>query len=337
MKQFLFLSLLFVSVVVHGQGKPSTMQFQKLAGYNTAKSFTDETGKDSLTIPYIKLVRVWMKQIARDSALAHSGSTQTLQQVFNVGGGGKAFLSKSDTVSGGTTNNFIIDSALQVKIKAQTVTLSSQDATSTLAVANTGSAVMTSTMIGLYGSLTTSDNTFSSSFTLTNTSLPYYYITLNTPSANSTITIPSQFQSGATNYRILNRTQLSSTFTWAFTGGTLQDAFGNSVTTFPAGYMYEIAQQSASVWVIKNISYVGLGRTGIPIAGSFSTTGSATTTFTVTTGVTEPNTSYKVNVTPTSILSSALFYVNNKTATTFDVVYLSGLTGTVSFDWVLTP
>lgn len=72
-------------------------------------------------------------------------------------------------------------------------------------------------------------------------------------------------------------------------------------------------------------------------AGSFSGVGTATTTFTVTIGVTMANTTYKVNATPSNLLAAAIFYVNNKTTTTFDVVYLAGLTGTVQFDWSLFP
>ncbi len=71
------------------------------------------------------------------------------------------------------------------------------------------------------------------------------------------------------------------------------------------------------------------------IAGSYSGVGTATTTFTVTIGSTQPNTTYKVQATPSNTLSAALFYVNNKTTTTFDVVYLVGLTGTVTFDWLV--
>lgn len=71
----------------------------------------------------------------------------------------------------------------------------------------------------------------------------------------------------------------------------------------------------------------------IPVAGSFSGSGTGTTVFTVTIGVTKENTTYKVNVTPTNILSSAMFYITNKTTTTFDVVYSTALTGTVTFDW----
>jgi len=77
--------------------------------------------------------------------------------------------------------------------------------------------------------------------------------------------------------------------------------------------------------------------TNLPIAGSFSGVGTATTVFTVTIGRTMANTTYKVNVTPTSVLSAALFYVTNKTTTTFDVTYMAGLTGTVTFDWILSP
>lgn len=71
-------------------------------------------------------------------------------------------------------------------------------------------------------------------------------------------------------------------------------------------------------------------------SGSYSSTVVATTTFTVTFGGTEPNTTYKVNVTPSGVLAAALFYITNKTTTKFDVTYLSGLTGSVTFDWILT-
>ena len=69
-------------------------------------------------------------------------------------------------------------------------------------------------------------------------------------------------------------------------------------------------------------------------SGSYSLFGSATTTFTVTIGVTMPNNTYKVQVTPTNALgASSNFYVTNKTLTTFDIVYPAGLSGTFSADW----
>jgi len=73
------------------------------------------------------------------------------------------------------------------------------------------------------------------------------------------------------------------------------------------------------------------------LAGSYSTTATAQTTFTVTIGSTMANTNYKVNVTPSGVLTAAVFYVSNKTTTTFDVTYLSALTGAVSFDWIVAP
>lgn len=71
------------------------------------------------------------------------------------------------------------------------------------------------------------------------------------------------------------------------------------------------------------------------LGGSKSATGTATTTFTVTLPYTQDNTNYAVSATAKNTLSSAIHYINNKTTTTFDVVYLTGLTGAVAFDWIL--
>jgi len=86
--------------------------------------------------------------------------------------------------------------------------------------------------------------------------------------------------------------------------------------------------------LLRLMSYDGTvwGTVG-SLTGSFSGVGTATTVFTVTIGATMPNATYKVSVTPTSMLSAAVFYVTNKTTTTFDVTYLAGLTGSVTFDW----
>lgn len=83
---------------------------------------------------------------------------------------------------------------------------------------------------------------------------------------------------------------------------------------------------------------LALARGTVPIAGSFSGAGTATTTFTVTIGQTMSNTSYKVpQPGALNVLSAAPCYITNKTTTTFDVVYLTGLTGTVAFDWAVFP
>jgi hypothetical protein len=71
-------------------------------------------------------------------------------------------------------------------------------------------------------------------------------------------------------------------------------------------------------------------------SGNFSTTATASTAFVVTFGGTQPNSTYEVAITPTNLLSCALLYISAKTTTTFTVTYLSGLTGTVAFDWILT-
>lgn len=71
------------------------------------------------------------------------------------------------------------------------------------------------------------------------------------------------------------------------------------------------------------------------ISGSYSLFASATTTFTVTIGSTQPNNTYKVQVTPTSVNAITGYYVTNKTTTTFDVVYPSGLNGSTMFDWTV--
>lgn len=71
------------------------------------------------------------------------------------------------------------------------------------------------------------------------------------------------------------------------------------------------------------------------LAGSFSTTGSGGATYTVGLGTVLPSATYAVTITPTAALTATNFYVTNKTTSTFDVTFTSGLTGTVTFDWAL--
>jgi len=72
---------------------------------------------------------------------------------------------------------------------------------------------------------------------------------------------------------------------------------------------------------------------GRVISNSYSLFASATTTFTVTIGTTMTNNTYRVIVQPTSANAIVGHYVTNKTTTTFDVVFPSGLNGTTTFDW----
>lgn len=73
------------------------------------------------------------------------------------------------------------------------------------------------------------------------------------------------------------------------------------------------------------------------IGGSFTSVGTASTVFTVVIGQTLTNTTYKVLVTPTDLLSTTSYYVSLKTTTTFQVTFTTGLTGTVNFDWGILP
>jgi len=72
-------------------------------------------------------------------------------------------------------------------------------------------------------------------------------------------------------------------------------------------------------------------------AGTKTATGTATTTFTVTIGHTMADTNYSASAEGSNLLSSAVHWTTNKTTTTFDVVYATGLTGSVAFDWTVTP
>jgi len=122
------------------------------------------------------------------------------------------------------------------------------------------------------------------------------------------------------------RTVANLTANQTFTNKTI--AVGSNGITGTAG---RVAQFNPSTGNLE------AGSSAPAIAGSFSGSGSATTTYTVTIGATMAGTAYKVNATATNALSAASFYINNKTTTTFDVVYLTGLTGTVAFDWSVFP
>jgi hypothetical protein len=257
----------------------------------------------------------------------------TLQSVITnerAGGGGLARISKNDTVSGQNSFNWKFDSISAFTVNAASISLNST-------ATGTSSLVVNGPTIALLGGLLEQNITESASFTLTQANVVSHFVDLTTPSSNQTITLPSAGSNQGAWYKISNLST-STSFSWSFGGVALLDASGNTVTAIPNGYTYEIfCAQNGSNWRIKNISYVGAGATGIPVAGSYSSTGTATTTFTVTMGVTQPNTTYKVGFAPTDALSAAPYYITNKTTTTFDVVYLSGLTGVVSFDWTVTP
>ncbi len=124
-------------------------------------------------------------------------------------------------------------------------------------------------------------------------------------------------------------------------------------TYIPSGYMCRTDGSGGLSWYspsgIANFNFNSIGYSGASYgsntltikpqlyAGSYAGTGSATSSFVVTIGTTQVGTTYKVNVTPTAALTAAPFYISAKTTTTFTVTYLTGLTGTVTFDWSVFP
>lgn len=107
----------------------------------------------------------------------------------------------------------------------------------------------------------------------------------------------------------------------------------NAITSPAPGLLVEnsdikrLEHFNGAAWIPYNDSLSTL-------SNSYSATGTATTSFTVTLGVTEPNNTYEVFITPTSLLGTTSYYVSAKTTTTFTVTYVTGLTGTLTFDWM---
>ena len=81
------------------------------------------------------------------------------------------------------------------------------------------------------------------------------------------------------------------------------------------------------------------GTQQIIFIGEFGSYSSGTvvgvTNFVVTIGNTQPNSTYQVLITATSLLATAAYYVSAKTPTTFTVTFVTALTGTVTFDWAV--
>jgi hypothetical protein len=96
-------------------------------------------------------------------------------------------------------------------------------------------------------------------------------------------------------------------------------------------YFTQASGTQQTVAYLSDVNNIGV------IGNTYTTNAAGTSTFTVPIGTTMANAFYFVVVTPGNSLSAALFYVTNKTTTTFDVVYLTGLRGSVKFDWILSP
>jgi hypothetical protein len=75
----------------------------------------------------------------------------------------------------------------------------------------------------------------------------------------------------------------------------------------------------------------------LPIHGNSTTTGTATTVVTVTIGQTMANTNYDAGIDPQDLLTAVNWYVSAKTTTTFDITFVTALTGSINFDWHVIP
>ena len=69
--------------------------------------------------------------------------------------------------------------------------------------------------------------------------------------------------------------------------------------------------------------------------GNYTSTGTATTAFTVTLPTTQPDATYSVSIMPKNALSATGWYISARTTTTFTITYLTGLTGAVDFDYII--
>lgn len=121
-------------------------------------------------------------------------------------------------------------------------------------------------------------------------------------------------------------------------GGNFKSGFGasfyNTGNTFAAQLLVPSLTANRAI-NIPDISGTMALLSDIAIGGIYSDTVTAQSTFTVSIGSTLANTNYKVVISPDNALSAVSFYINNKTTTTFDIVVLSPLTGTISFEWIL--
>ena len=102
-----------------------------------------------------------------------------------------------------------------------------------------------------------------------------------------------------------------------------------------------ILVSGSNIKTINGATLLGGSDIIIPIGfnsarGSTSFVATAQTAFTVTFGGTQPNATYNVFITPTTTLSASSNYISSKTTTNFTVTFLTGLTGTITFDYLLT-
>lgn len=94
---------------------------------------------------------------------------------------------------------------------------------------------------------------------------------------------------------------------------------------------------TATAPLVFNATTGNFSISNFPIHGNSTTTGTATTAVTVTIGSTMANTTYATSIIPRDLLTAVNYYISAQTTTTFTVTFVTALTGSINFDWVVTP
>ncbi len=185
----------------------------------TSSALPTGTTSDSVLVETTSSNVATIKKVAQSSI--SGGSTPTLQQVFNVGGGGSQALTKSDTITG--SNTLYIGSpssnSLSVNITSNAVNIN-------------GPMILGSTLVT--GGITSCSD---ADFTVTYGSGPTFGLILPVVTANRTLTLPVSPPTGW-HFTIFNR-NTSGTFSWGV-AVAIQDASGSSISTLANGTVYQL-------------------------------------------------------------------------------------------------
>ncbi len=120
------------------------------------------------------------------------------------------------------------------------------------------------------------------------------------------------------------------------TTGIVGNASGvlGTITALPSGTTATTQSANDNSTKVATTAYVDAIK---PIKGNSTTTGTATTVVTVTIGSTMANNTYTVVPTPKDLITAVNWYISAQTTTTFDVTFVTALTGSINFDWTLFP
>lgn len=123
---------------------------------------------------------------------------------------------------------------------------------------------------------------------------------------------------------------------------TANNSFQNAIYVYNGGVGTAAALTASVITAPRTLGLPDASGTialtsNLPIHGNSTTTGTATTVVTVTIGTTQANTSYFTKITPRDLLTAVNYYISAQTTTTFDVTFVSALTGSINFDWEVTP